>query len=123
VEGISGVKGIEHGGTSVYFGFYFKFLAKPQAVLWNIDFLPIIIDWGGYGDHFLCHRMFEFQNARVQGDGTQPVVLVLGTEGDFGTVLGVAQQGIAPGGGLDADLVRAPGFQTDFQPRSPGANA
>ena len=55
--------------------------------------------------------------------GSQPEVAVLYAEGDFGSVLGVAQQGMAPGGGLDADLVRAPGFQADFQPGSPRADA
>ena len=66
-------------------------------------------------------RVSGSRKARLRActHGLEPLVLELRSEGHGRAVLFVPQHGVAAGGGLDADLMRAAGFQLDFQPGSP----
>ena len=67
----------------------------------------------------LCCRVAEFQTASMQCNSSQTMILVLLSEGDRRAVLKIAQQGMAPRGGLHANLMGAARFPTGFPAMSP----
>jgi len=62
--------------------------------------------------------MEEFQTAGVQGNPAPPKIVSGRPEREHRSVLGIAQNRVGTGCGLDANLVHPAGFEVDFQPRA-----
>ena len=75
---------------------------------------------GTHADWLAGHRVVEAELAGVEGDRAETLVLELFAEGLRRAVLRVADNGVAAGGGLDANLMRPAGFELDFEPGAGG---
>src|SRR5262245_49009171 len=72
-------------------------------------------------DHLFGYRMPELQAAGMQADEPHPLIVARGTERPLTAIKLVAQEDVATGSTLDAYLVRAAGFEGNFEERFPQA--